>query len=231
MSPEVSPDFVSEHSLASGDGVLFRVSDDGPGIEPEALRRMFDPYFSSKSLGRGLGLATVRAIVDAHGGGIRVTSVFGRGTTFRIYLPETRLPRNALKTHVPSAGQLPREVLVVDNDEAILRTSFILLKSLGVSAHTAHDRAESLAVLRRRGRGMGAILLDANLGGIDTVRLLEALRAAAPGIRIIVSSGSGEEDIRRMFATAPFDDFLAKPYTLNELKSTLMKGAPKTDGI
>ena len=226
MTRAEAPTFMSEHGLQPGVGAIFRVVDDGPGIKAELLPRLFDPYVSSKSLGRGLGLATARTVVEAHGGGIRVRSEVDRGTVFEIYLPESRL---AAKTQAAPGGEggggLPSDVLVVDNDEAILRTTSILLKSIGVAPHVARDRHESLAILRRLPTRIGTVLLDANLGGIDTVRLLEAFRIAAPKARIVVSSGSREEDLRKMFAAHPFDAFLAKPYTLAELKDCLSSGS------
>ncbi len=226
MTSVAAHDFVSEKPLPPGQGVLFCVENNGPHIPPNQVQRMFDPYFSSKSLGRGLGLATARSIVDAHGGGIRVTSEIGRGTTFEVFLPATHLPVTAAKPEpaAPQDGALPHEVLVVDNDEAILRTSSILLKALGITAHTARDRQESLSVLRRRSQEIGAILLDANLGGVDSVRLLEALRAAAPRTRVIIASGSSEEHVHKLFDPQPFDAYLAKPYTLDELKAKLVNG-------
>ncbi len=225
MTSSDAPNFVSEKPLSPGTGVLFCVEDNGPGIEPDQVRRMFDPYFSSKSVGRGLGLATARSIVDAHGGGIRVTSVLGRGTTFEVFLPRTHLPVTQIKQPPPQhkeGGTLPQEVLVIDNDESILRTSSILLKALGITVHTAHDRQESLSVLRRHPQEIGAILLDANLGGVDSVRLLEAIRTSSPHTRVIIASGSSEEHIRQLFAAQPFEAYLAKPYTLDELKSKLV---------
>lgn len=219
-----APTFMSEDVLRSGTGTLFSIVDDGPGIEQKLLPRLFDPYVSSKSLGRGLGLATVRTIVEAHGGGIRVKSELDKGTVFEIYLPETRLPKESVSSPRSEGGELPTDVLVVDNDEAILRTSSILLKALKITPHVARDRHESLGILRRMSSRIGTILLDANLGGIDTVRLLEAFRRAAPKTKIVVSSGSREEDLRKMFAAHPFDAFLAKPYTLAELKACLSSG-------
>ena len=224
MTADAAEDFVSEHTLKPGRGVVFRISDDGPGIRPELLPRIFDPYVSSKSLGRGLGLATVRTIVEAHGGGLKVTSEPDQGTTFHIYLPESRLPKgggDAADDEAAASGEMPRAVLVVDNDEAILKTTSMLLRSLRVTAYVARDRHESLGILRRHSPDIGAILLDADLGGIDTLRLLEAFRVASPTAVVIVSSGSSEEELRRMFAEQPFDRFLAKPYTVAELKAAL----------
>ena len=114
---------------------------------------------------------------------------------------------------------------MVDNDEAILKTTSMLLKSLGVKPHVARDRHESLGILRRRGQGIGAILLDADLGGIDTLRLLDAFRLASPTTAVVVSSGSREEDMRKMFEGRRLDGFLAKPYTLAELKDVLLRAA------
>ena len=85
------------------------------------------------------------------------------------------------------------------------------------------DRREALAVMRRHTSSLRAIVLDAHLGGIDTVRLLGAFRVGAPNVPVIVSSGSSEEEIREMFRGHAYDAFLAKPYTLEELKRTVLK--------
>ena len=223
MTREEASDFVSEHPLNCGAGVLFRIRDDGPGIPPNILGRIFDPYVSSKSLGRGLGLATVRTIVEAHGGGIRVRSRLDEGTEFQIFLPASTLPEAEARPEPRDDGteagaDASGDVLVVDNDESILKTISILLKALKLSPRMARDRREALAVVRRRASQLRAVILDAHMGGIDTVRLLRAFCVAAPHVRVIVSSGSSEEEIRKMFSGHPYDVFLAKPYTLEELR-------------
>ena len=215
--------FLSEHPLAVGAGVMFRIVDDGPGIPPELLGRLFDPYVSSKALGRGLGLATVRTIVEAHGGGIRIKSKPDHGTTFHIFLPESKLPKaSVVNDRKNPFGDIDRnEILVVDNDEAILKTISILLRAMKYRVHLAHDRREALAIVRRHPLGLRAIVLDAHLGGIDTVRLLGAFRIGAPKVPVIVSSGSPAAEIEKMFLAHAYDAFLAKPYTIDELKQTL----------
>ena len=223
MTEGDASDFLSEHPLSPGPGVLFRIADDGSGIPPDILGRLFDPYVSSKSLGRGLGLATVRTIVEAHGGGIRVKSKVDEGTTFLIYLPESKLPVPAATegSSAPEQSAPSGDVLVVDNDEPILKTSSILLKALKLTPHVARDRREALAVVRRYSSQLRAIILDAHLGGIDTVRLLGAFRIGAPNVPVIVASGSSDEEIEKMFRAHPYDAFLAKPYTLDELTRML----------
>ena len=230
MTEEAASEFCSETALLPGPGVMFRISDDGPGVPPDMLARMFDPYVSSKSLGRGLGLAIVRTIVEAHGGGIRVTSELDEGTTFYVFLPASKLPVAAAPVRDGSepADERSLDVLVVDNDEAILKTTSILLKALKLSPHVARGRRDALAVVRRYAEGLRAIVLDANLGGIDTVRLLGAFRIGAPNVPVIVASGSAEEEIEEMFRTHPYDAFLAKPYTVTELKQKVFLRRART---
>ena len=222
MTSDEAADFVSERPLGEGPGVLFCIRDDGPGIQPKLLRRIFDPYISSKALGRGLGLATVRTIVEAHGGGIRVRSRADVGTEFQIFLPASTLQADDGSNLAPvaggDAGLDGGDVLVVDDDEAILKTSSILLKALGLEPYVAHDRSEAMVVVRRRSERLKAIIMDVHVGGMDTVRLLGAFRIGAPRVPVIVSSGSSEDEIRKMFSDHPYDAFLAKPYTLDELR-------------
>ena len=229
MTDAKAEEFISEHQIRPESGVLVSIFNDGPGIPPEVIPRLFDPYISTKSLGRGLGLATVRTIVEAHGGALRVTSRPDRGTTFDIYLPPSRLPevdeRIQRFAAAPDGGSLPTEVLVVDNDKAILKTCAILLKSLKITPHVAHDQRESLAILRRHSESIGVVLLDADLGGINTPRLLYAFRLASPKTHIIVVSGSREETVAEQFAAHPYDSFLGKPFTLAELKAALLQSA------
>ena len=230
MTHAVATSVVSERDLPDGEGVLFEISDDGPGIPDEIVRRIFDPYVSSKGLGRGLGLATVRTIVEAHGGGVRVVSRPDRGTTFKIFLPASKLPAAAAALAAakgPAAGgDLSGEILIVDDDEAILKTMKILCKALKLEAHTARDRREALMDVRRNASRLRAIVLDAHLGSFDTVRLLGAFRLGAPRVPVIVASGSSEEEIAKMFRAHPFDAFLSKPYTITELKAALAKVSP-----
>ena len=232
MTKEAASAFISEHPLPEGDGVLFRITDDGPGI-PERIRsRIFDPYVSSKSLGRGLGLATVRAIVEAHGGGIAVESRPDCGTTFRIYLPVSRLaPPAPAEADAPEAAAPTGEVLIVDDDEALLKTTRILCQALKLAPHVARDRREALDVVRPQASRLRAIGLDAHLGQVDTVRLLGAFRLGAPHVPVILASGSAREAVEQMFRAHPYDVFLQKPYTLAELKGAFLAAAAAQDPV
>lgn len=221
-----SPEFVSEGALRLGPGVLFRVEDDGPGISPEVIGRIFDPYVSSKSAGRGLGLALVRSIVEAHGGGVSVASRPDEGTVFSVFLPASRTPPTGTVARVSpepqrgAAGGAPGDVLVVDNDEMILKTTSLLLKSMKIHPLVARGRADSLEIVRHD-RNLRAILLDANITGVDTVRLYRMFRGSAPNVPVIVSSGAREEQVRELFGDVGLPAFLPKPYTRDELQKAI----------
>jgi len=235
MTEEELAAFHHVSPLSAGRGVLFRIADTGRGIPPENLRRVFDPYFSTKAMGRGFGLATVSAIVDAHGGAIAVDSQVERGTVFRIYLPASKTADPSEAAPVASAVPTPAigasagngRVLFVDNDPLVLKTTAMLLKTLNVSLVSATTRLEGLAVFRRCHRELTLVLLDAHLGALDTVRLLAAFRAIDPVVPVVVCSGSSPERMKEKFASHPFNDFLAKPFTLVELRAAYEKNARK----
>ena len=233
MTEDLVEDFVASKPLLPGQGVVFRFADTGPGIKPELLKRMFDPYVSTKASGRGFGLATVTSIIDAHHGGIRVSSTVGIGTTFEIYLPasKTVLATESQKIRLTQSARMRRpslppkggvrEILVVDDDVTLLKTTSILLKVLKYSVFTATGHRDALDIFRSHAPNLACVVMDANLGETDAVRLLGSFRAIAPGVPVIISSGYAPEKIRAQFVTQPYNAFLAKPYTLAELQESI----------
>ena len=124
----------------------------------------------------------------------------------------------------PSAAQFAggaREVLVVDDDVTLLKTTAILLKVLKYRVFTAKGHRDALDIFRRHAPNLSCVVMDANLGETDSVRLLGSFRSIAPNIPVIVSSGYASEKIRVQFASQPYNAFLAKPYTLDEIQKTL----------
>lgn len=236
-------DFFSTHAITPGLGVVFQIDDTGSGISKDVINRMFEPFFSTKAVGRGLGLATVFGIVDAHNGGIAIASELGKGTSFRVWVPAassapdtpTPLPQKtatrvtteaAAPTAPPAAAapQTPRpSVLVVEDDLAILQATRIVLRSLKVEAITASSKREALSIFRKHADDISLILLDAQIGQLDNVRLLTTLRLRKPGVPAVIVSGHNESRIQQMFDSEPYDGFLNKPYTRDELKAVLSR--------
>jgi signal transduction histidine kinase len=241
LTPQNVADFYSTHALPLEDGVLFQIADNGPGLPKEVIDRVFEPFVSTKAVGRGLGLATVFGIVDVHNGGIAITSGPGKGTCFRIWLPAARALEETLSPlSVPAqasgrrAAGLPEgppgpgtplrpKVLLVEDDPSILLTTRIVLHSLGVEALAASSQREVQRLFSQFADEIRLILLDAQAGDLDNVRLLSILRRSQPAIPTVILSGHTEEKIRAMFTTEPYDAFLGKPYTRDELGAILAR--------
>ena len=244
LTPANIVDFFSTHAMTPGNGVVFQIDDTGSGIPPEIIKRLFEPFFSTKAMGRGLGLATVFAIVDAHNGGIAIDSEQGKGTTFRIWIPAVKDTRatvpqtpaaalpatvetkeNVAAAPVPAVQKSPPRVLLIEDDPAILLSTSFALRSLNAEALTAATKREALSIFRKQGDSISLILLDAHIGHLDNVRLLTALRLRNPNVPIVVISGYNETRIREMFASESYDGFLSKPYTRGELEGLLNRFA------
>ncbi len=233
--------FFSSHPLEPDQGVIFEVADNGEGIPQDIIDRLFEPFFSTKSVGRGLGLATVFGIVDSHNGGISIVSYENIGTKFRVWLPAApALPESddlaALNAEPLDEGPLtagtvtgasasgrsgrPR-VLIIDDDPSIIKTTALLLSRMGVDPLTAATRNEAVARFRKCRGQVDLVMLDAQLGNLDSVRLLATLRMSNEQLPIVICSGHTQEKVSRMFKDARIDGILIKPYTMDELKSML----------
>jgi len=176
-----------------GTWALLEVADDGPGID-EALRgRIFEPFFSSKGAGRGLGLAAVLGIARAHGGVVRVTPAEGGGTRICLLLPPSApLPAVASASPIEEASPAPPGlVLVVDDDEAVREIAEALLRKGGFSVETAAGGREALA--RVRAGGVGALLLDLVMPELSGADVLRILAAEQPWLPVVVASGYKRE--------------------------------------
>ena len=219
-----------EPALPAGRYVRVRVGDHGCGISAEDLPRVFDPFFSTKQQGRGLGLATSHTIVGTHGGRIGVTSEVGVGTTFEVLLPASNPVDVSAGVEAPQPAGGPTDraarVLVMDDERAVREVAAAMLGACGYEVDGVADgnqAIEAYDLAMRSGRPYAAVILDltvpAGRGGVETMaRLLEM----DSGARGIVSSGYSvgavAEDPRR----AGFRGVVHKPYTLGELRAAMV---------
>ncbi|MEI6647546.1 MAG: ATP-binding protein [bacterium] len=222
-------DFFCTHSLTCEPGVVFEVSDTGIGIPKEILKRVFEPFFSTKASGRGLGLATAFGIVDTHNGAISISSEVGKGTTFRIWLPvskiapvETDLTKEstcAVTSRTPISGRPC--VLIIEDDRSVLQTTRILLKTLGIDSLEAASKRDAIGVFGKHSERINLIFLDATIDNMNNVNLLALLRQHNPNVPVVIVSGYSEKRIADMFASQPYEGFLGKPYTRDQLITTI----------
>jgi CheY-like chemotaxis protein len=222
MRPEASwlDDAVLAPRRPEGEYVYLEVADRGPGMDAATRARIFDPFYTTRSSGRGLGLAVVLGIVRAHDGAIHLESEPGRGTTLHILFPQATelMERAAAPAGAPPAPERDTAVLVVDDDEALLELAARFLERGGFRVYTASGGRRAAEIFETHGNEIEAVVLDVsmpNVGGRETLQLLKRRR---PGVRVLLTSGFGETAVAARFSGAVRPAaFLRKPYEPEEL--------------
>jgi len=213
-------------ALPPGDYVMVSVEDTGTGISPEALVKIFDPFYTTKEQGRGLGLSTCHSIMRRHEGAITAESTLGKGSTFRLYLPAARAPSSADAQAGPAARRRGGgRVLVMDDEKAVLHIFEGMLTSLGYSVETVADGKAALEIFasqRKAGRPFCAVVLDLTIpGGMGGKEAAQALRALDSDVPLFVTSGYAEDPVMADPAAHGFQASLRKPFARAELAELL----------
>jgi len=211
--------------LPPGPYVTIEIADQGPGIPPEHLPRVFDPYFTTKQKGSGLGLAIAYSIVKNHGGLISIDSEKGRGSVFAIRLPAApgASPAAAEKELPPIRGE--GRILVVDDEETVRRVAVDMLSHLGYQPIGARGSSEAIKLYgqaRAEGQPFAAVIMDLTIpGDLDGVTAAGRILEDDPSAKIIVSSGYAVSPIMADHARHGFSGAIAKPYKIRDLSEVL----------
>ncbi|MEW6441013.1 MAG: PAS domain S-box protein [bacterium] len=217
----------ADAALEPGRYVRITVRDEGVGIPPEHLHKIFDPYFSTKRQGNGLGLAVSYSIVQKHGGAILVSSRPGVETIFSVYLPASdRRPAGSGAPEKKPALASGR-ILVVDDDEMLLKAVTRALEKLGYRADACRDGTQALDLYDRacqEGPPIDVVLMDLTIpGGMGGRETMKKLRQIHPDARVIVSSGYSNDPILSSYAEFGFSGVITKPYRFEDLAEILRR--------
>ncbi len=207
--------------LAPGEYVRVEVADEGPGIPQEILGRIFDPYFTTKSSGTGLGLATTHSIIRKHDGAILVDSQPGNGTRFTFYLPASHKP---LKYESRRIDPIPRgtgRILLMDDEDSIRHVMRHALGRLGYEVSDAPNEEETLRLYheaRAAGHPFDLLILDLTIpGGRGGEEVIHDLLAEEPALKAIAASGYADNPVISQFQRFGFKGALKKPFQVEEL--------------
>lgn len=213
-----------QNELKEGHYVCLEVSDTGCGMDKEMIPKIFDPFFSTKFTGRGLGLSAVKGIMRGHKGAITVYSTPGNGTTFKLLFPSTGDSHKASGKSVKEPGEnfMGRGlILLVDDEEAIRSIGKIILEDLGFKVLVAADGREALDIFNANKNKITCVLLDLTMPHMDGEETFMKLRFIKPQLPVIVSSGYNEQEVLSRFAGKNLTGFIQKPYTISNLMNIL----------
>ena len=212
---------ISEDNLPVGKYIKISITDEGKGIPDEYLSKIFDPYFTTKQKGSGLGLAVCYSVIKNHKGHIKVESTLGVGTTFHIYIPVFeghQYDRKSVEEGTFSASG--GKILVMDDEDTIRDMMDDILSSYGYVVDFARNGEEAIALYRDN--VYDVVILDLTIpGGMGGKETMKELLLIDPYVKVIVSSGYSSDPIMSDYKQYGFRDVIAKPYKMEELEEVI----------
>jgi CheY-like chemotaxis protein len=222
-----------KEDLPEGMYAYVSVADTGCGMDGETLGKVFDPFFSTKFTGRGLGMAAVMGIIRSHSGAVKVESKKGKGSTFTALFPIQGVSLGRATTKPVEEKSTPDEktVLLVDDEDMVMEIGCQFLERLGYRVETASSGQAAIDLLNRMPHQIiDCILLDLTMPGMDGLETMRQIKKIRPDQKVIIVSGYTRQQIEDRFANvAPPDGFIHKPFEMKALKETLYRVMANSD--
>jgi len=200
---------------------LLTIHDNGSGMSPEVLRNIFEPLFTTKRTGTGLGLAVALQVIRRHGGSIHAESKVGQGTTFFILLPTTSAETPAVVSEKEQVNPRVGRIVLVEDDPTVAAGILLLLEAKGIEVRAVARGGEALEAIEAF--QPQAVVLDMSLPDMRGTEVYEKIVAQHPALPVLFSSGHGDESLVERYLSSEHVGFLRKPYGIDTLIEALDK--------
>jgi PAS domain S-box-containing protein len=211
-------------AITPGKYLCLEVADSGCGMDDETKQRIFEPFYTTKFVGRGLGMSAVLGIITSHKGALQFTSQPSRGTTFKVYLP-VKNAEGAVVGSIQQTTRVPWQgsgtILLVDDEEQILQVAKALLESLKFSVIEASNGIEAIEQYRKNAAEITMVVTDIGMPLMDGYELIAELKQLDPSLPVIVSSGFGDADVTSKIASGDIAGLISKPYHFDQFREVL----------
>lgn len=221
------PEELASREIQAGGYLQLTVSDTGIGMTPEIMGHIFEPFYTTKDVGKGsgMGLSVIHGIVKGHGGAVRVESEPGKGSLFTVYLPTTRETGDELPGRDPGTPGKPekKSILLVDDETIILTSVSKVLKILGYEVTPAGSGAEALILFSANPDAYDLVITDQTMPQMTGVELAAEITGIRPGVPVILCSGFSDAVSEKKLGNSGICELLPKPADMQELKSAIEK--------
>ena len=220
---------LSGEHLANGSYVCVDVSDTGPGMDDETIRQAFDPFYSTKFAGRGIGLSALLGIVRSHHGGIKIDSTPGLGTQFRVFLPLAKEaaklpPQSTEETPLPSPdSEVSGMALVIDDEPVIQDLTATMLESIGLKVITAENGRQGVDLFRKHQQDIAVVILDVMMPVMNGDQAFDQMQSINSAVPIIFVSGFNDASVTELLANRPSARFIQKPFRADNFLNIVRK--------